>query len=76
MKFLFESEEQIFSLTEESDFFRMKVGKSEVKEDHVEEFMDKTVEWLSHEPGKRHFDRFAWGEVRLLGFHCRSDPLL
>jgi hypothetical protein len=52
MKFLFESEEQIFSLLEESDFFRMKVGKSEVKEDHVEEFMDKTVEWLSTNPKK------------------------
>ena len=52
MKFLFESEEQIFSLHEESDFFRMKVGKSEVEEDHVEEFMDKTVEWLSTNPEK------------------------
>jgi anti-anti-sigma regulatory factor len=52
MKFLFESEEQIFSLLEESDFFRMKVSKSEVKEDHVEEFMDKTVEWLSTNPKK------------------------
>ena len=52
MKFLFESEEQIFSLLEESDFFRMKVGKSAVKEDHVEEFMDKTVEWLSTNPKK------------------------
>ena len=52
MKFLFESEEQIFSLLEESDFFRMKVDKSEVKEDHVEEFMDKTVEWLSTNPKK------------------------
>jgi transcription initiation factor IIE alpha subunit len=52
MKFLFESEEQIFSLLEESDFFRMKVGKSQVKEDHVEEFMDKTVEWLSTNPKK------------------------
>ena len=30
----------------------MKVGKSEVKEDHVEEFMDKTVEWFSTNPKK------------------------
>jgi anti-anti-sigma regulatory factor len=52
MKFLFDSDEQIFSLLEESDFFRMKVSKSEVKEDHVEEFMDKTVEWLSTNPNK------------------------
>jgi anti-anti-sigma regulatory factor/predicted transcriptional regulator len=52
MKFFFESDEQIFSLVEESDFFRMKVDKPEVKEDHVEEFMDKTVEWLSTNPKK------------------------
>jgi anti-anti-sigma regulatory factor len=52
MKFLFESEEQIFSLLEENDFFRMKVSKSQVNEDHVEEFMDKTVEWLSTNPKK------------------------
>ena len=52
MKFLVESGEQIFSLFEESDFFRMKVGKSEVKEEHVEEFMDKTVEWFSTNPQK------------------------
>jgi anti-anti-sigma regulatory factor len=52
MKFLFVDEEEIFSLVEESDFFRMKVCKSEVKEDHVEEFMDKTVEWLSTNPQK------------------------
>ncbi|MGO9568932.1 MAG: hypothetical protein ACLP5H_15460, partial [Desulfomonilaceae bacterium] len=42
----------VFSLLEERDFFRMKVRKSEVNEDHVEEFMDKTVEWLSTNPQK------------------------
>jgi anti-anti-sigma regulatory factor len=52
MKFLVDGEEQIFSILEESDFFRMKVCKSEVEEDHVEEFMDKTVEWLSTNPEK------------------------
>src|SRR5271157_1470066 len=52
MKFFVESEQQVFSLHEERDFFRMKVRKSEVKEDHVEEFMDKTVEWLSTNPEK------------------------
>jgi anti-anti-sigma regulatory factor len=52
MKFFFESEEQIFSLAEESGFFRMKVDKPQIEEDHVEEFMDKTVEWLSTNPEK------------------------
>jgi len=52
MKISFESEQQVFSLLEERDFFRMKVRKSEVNEDHVEEFMDKTVEWLSTNPQK------------------------
>jgi len=52
MKFFVESEQQVFSLLEERDFFRMKVRKPEVKEDHVEEFMDKTVEWLSTNPEK------------------------
>jgi anti-anti-sigma regulatory factor len=52
IKFLVESEEQNFSLLEESDFFRMRVCRSEVKEDHVEEFIDKTVEWFSTNPAK------------------------
>ncbi len=52
MKISVESEKQVFSLLEESDFFRMKVRTSEVHEDHVEEFMDKTVEWLSTNPQK------------------------
>ncbi len=52
MKFFFDDGEQIISLAEESDFFRMKVCKSEVKEEHVEEFVDKTVEWFSTKPEK------------------------
>jgi len=52
MKRLINGEEQIFSLTEEPDLFRMKFGTSEIKEEHVEEFMDKTVEWLSTNPEK------------------------
>jgi len=52
MKRLINGEEQIFSLTEETDLFRLKIGTSEVKEKHVEEFMDKTVEWLSTNPEK------------------------
>ncbi|MGO9122757.1 MAG: hypothetical protein ACLQPD_34710 [Desulfomonilaceae bacterium] len=49
---LVDGEEQIFSLTEEIDMFRIKFGISEIKEEHVEEFMDKTVEWLSTSPSK------------------------
>ncbi len=52
VKFLVESGDQIFSLSEEDDFFRMKVGRPEVREEHVEEFMDKTVEWFSTNPKK------------------------
>ncbi len=52
MKRLIDGEEQIFSLTEETDLFRLKIGTTEVKEKHVEEFMDKTVEWLSSNPEK------------------------
>jgi anti-anti-sigma regulatory factor len=52
MMFIVESGEQIFSLTEESDFFRMRVGRPEVTEEFVEEFMDKTVEWFSTNPKK------------------------
>jgi anti-anti-sigma regulatory factor len=52
MKRLMNGEEQIFLLTEETDLFRLKIDISEVKEDHVEEFMDKTVEWLSTNPQK------------------------
>ncbi len=52
MRFLFDDEEMIFSLTEESEFYRMKADKSEIEQDHVEEFMDKTVEWLSVNPDK------------------------
>jgi anti-anti-sigma regulatory factor len=52
MKRLMNGEEQIFSLTEETDLFRLKIDISELKEKHVEEFMDMTVEWLSTNPQK------------------------
>ena len=52
MKRLINGEEQIFSLTEETDLFRLKIDVSELKEKHVEEFMDMTVEWLSTNPQK------------------------
>ncbi len=49
---LVNGEGQIFSLTEEADLFRLKFGASNINEDHVEEFTDKTVEWLSSKPEK------------------------
>jgi DNA-binding Lrp family transcriptional regulator len=52
MRFLFEDEEMIFSLAEEPETFRLKVESAVINEDHVEEFMDKTVEWLSSNPEK------------------------
>jgi hypothetical protein len=52
IKRLVDGAEHTFSLTEEADMFRLKIDASEVKEEHVEEFMDKTVEWLSTNPEK------------------------
>jgi anti-anti-sigma regulatory factor len=42
----------VFSLTEEPAFFRLRVDTPHVEEDHVEEFLDTTVEWLSSNPKK------------------------
>jgi anti-anti-sigma regulatory factor len=52
MKFLFDDEELIFALVEENEFFRLSVERSTIEPQHVEEFMDKTVEWLSTNPQK------------------------
>jgi anti-anti-sigma regulatory factor len=52
MKFLFDDHDMIFSLVEEPDAYRLKVERHEISEEHVEEFMDKTVEWLSSNPEK------------------------
>jgi anti-anti-sigma regulatory factor len=51
-KFYVYDEEVVFSLIEEPDFFRLKIERPTIEEDHVEEFMDKTVEWLSTNPEK------------------------
>jgi anti-anti-sigma regulatory factor/transcription initiation factor IIE alpha subunit len=45
-------DEVAFSLEEESSFFRLQVVTAEIKEQHVEEFLDTTVEWLSTNPHK------------------------
>ena len=46
-KYFYEDRKPAFSLTEEPDFFRLKMEQPEIEEHHVEEFLDKTVEWLS-----------------------------
>ena len=33
-------------------FFRLTVSKSSIEDEHVEDFMDTTVEWLSSDPQK------------------------
>jgi uncharacterized protein (DUF433 family) len=46
-KYFYEDRKPAFSLTEEPAHFRLKIEQSEIEEHHVEEFLDKTVEWLS-----------------------------
>ena len=46
-KYIYTDSKSAFSLTEGPDFFRLKMEQSEIEEHHVEEFLDKTVEWLS-----------------------------
>jgi anti-anti-sigma regulatory factor len=51
-KFYVEASDRIFSIKEESDYFRLTVSESEIKEQHVEDFTDTTIEWLSSNPQK------------------------
>ncbi len=51
-KYKFEDEESSFSLVEEPRFYRLRVERSAIEEEHVEEFLDRTVEWLSKNPLK------------------------
>ncbi len=62
-KYYYEDRHSAFSLVEESGCFRIKTGKAEIEEQHVEEFLDKTVEWLSSNPDKSmliDFDGVKW----------------
>jgi uncharacterized protein (DUF433 family)/anti-anti-sigma regulatory factor len=52
IKYYVEDDELAFSVVEEAEFFRMKVIRSEIDEDDVEDFLDTTVEWLSSNPTK------------------------
>ncbi len=62
-KYYYEDHHSAFSLVEESDCFKIRTGKTEIEEHHVEEFLDKTVEWLSSNPDKSlviDFDGVKW----------------
>ena len=52
IKYYVEDDETAFSVAEEEEFFRLKVKRSEIDEDDVEDFLDTTVEWLSSNPSK------------------------
>jgi hypothetical protein len=52
IKYYVEDDATAFSVSEEAEFFRMKVLRSEIDEDDVEDFLDSTVEWLSSNPSK------------------------
>ena len=51
-KYYVKDTREIFSLTEESGFFRLTVGRADIQEKHVEDFLDTTIEWLSTNPKK------------------------
>jgi DNA-binding HxlR family transcriptional regulator len=51
-KYYFDDEETAFSFVEEPSFYRLSVERSAIEEKHVEEFLDRTVEWLSRNPNK------------------------
>jgi DNA-binding HxlR family transcriptional regulator len=51
-KYYVEDDELAFSVVEEPEFFRLRVLRSQIDEDAVEDFLDTTVEWLSSNPTK------------------------
>jgi anti-anti-sigma regulatory factor/Mor family transcriptional regulator len=51
-KYYIKDTREIFSLNEESGFFRLTVGRPDIQEKHVEDFLDTTIEWLSTNPKK------------------------
>jgi len=51
-RYLLDDEDTAFSLVEEPRFYRLKVERPAIEEQHVEEFLDRTVEWLSRNPNK------------------------
>ena len=51
-KYLLLDKQRVFSLTEESDLFRLRIWTAHLEEDHVEDFLETTVDWLSTNPDK------------------------
>lgn len=51
-KYYCDDEDTAFSFVEEPNFYRLRVERSAIEEKHVEEFLDRTVEWLSRNPDK------------------------
>lgn len=51
-KYLLGDERHIFSLTDESGLFRLKIRTAHLEDDHVEDFLETTVDWLSTNPDK------------------------
>lgn len=51
-KYYVDGHENVFSVEEETDFFRLTMRRSEIRPQHVEDFLDTTVEWLSANPEK------------------------
>ncbi|GEM_PF-602454 len=51
-KYYVATEQKAFSIEEEREFFRLKTIHPEIKEQHVEDFLDTTIEWLSSNPHK------------------------
>jgi anti-anti-sigma regulatory factor len=50
-------------MVEEPDCFRLKIERAEIEEQHVEEFLDKMVEWLSSNRDKSmliDFNKVKW----------------
>ena len=44
--------EKCFNIVEEERSFRLEIAKPEIMDEHVEDFLDTTVEWLSSNPNK------------------------
>jgi len=51
-KLRLQGEERTCALSEETDFFRLSMIRSDLTTRHVEDFLDTTVEWLSTNPEK------------------------
>ncbi len=51
-KITVKDEAKVFTLSEEREFFRLTADRPDINEEHVEDFTDTTIEWLSSNPHK------------------------